>query len=133
MKTVFADTSYYLALVNALDEYHAVAYDFTQDYDGASVTTAWILLELANSLCRAVNRPLFVSLLWDLERDNRVLIVPPTQELFARGLELYIGRPDKNWSLTDCISFQVMEERALQDALTFDRHFEQAGFRMLLK
>jgi hypothetical protein len=133
MKTVFADTSYYIALVNSLDEHHRAAYEFTQDFDGAVVTTAWIVLELANCLCRAVNRPFFVSLLRDLQQDRRVLMVPPTQELFARGLDLYVNRSDKDWSLTDCISFVVMEEQGLRDALTIDRHFEQAGFGMLLK
>jgi hypothetical protein len=52
--------------------------------------------------------------------------------LFERGLSLYLRRMDKDWSLTDCVSFVVMEEMALTDALTGDRHFEQAGFHVLL-
>jgi predicted nucleic acid-binding protein len=62
-----------------------------------------------------------------------VEIVPATMEWFERGMELYEGRPDKEWSLTDCISFAVMTERGVSDALTNDHHFEQAGFRILLK
>ena len=57
---------------------------------------------------------------------------PPSAELFDRGCELYTSRSDKEWSLTDCISFVVMKERGLTDALTPDRHFEQAGFKVLL-
>jgi hypothetical protein len=58
--------------------------------------------------------------------------MPSSNELFAAGVELYATRPDKEWSLTDCISFVVMEREGLTDALTGDRHFEQAGFKVLL-
>jgi uncharacterized protein len=133
MRAVFADTSYYLALLNKGDEYHAAAYKFTAGYDGAFVTTAWVLAELANALCRAANRPLFLSLLEDLQEDNRVTIVPSSKELFHQGIELYRKRIDKDWSLTDCISFVVMQEGALTDSLTADHHFKQAGFHALLR
>jgi predicted nucleic acid-binding protein len=59
--------------------------------------------------------------------------VPASPELFQRGVELFRARPDKEWSLTDCISFVVMTEKGLSEALTGDRHFEQAGFHALLK
>jgi uncharacterized protein len=60
------------------------------------------------------------------------MIVPPNQELFDEGIHLFAERPDKEWSLTDCISFIIMREYDLTDALTADHHFEQAGFRILL-
>ncbi len=59
-------------------------------------------------------------------------IVPSSSDLFWRGIKLFDARPDKEWSLTDCISFEVMAELGLTDALTADHHFEQAGFRALL-
>jgi predicted nucleic acid-binding protein len=62
-----------------------------------------------------------------------VTIVPPSRQLFEQGIEFYGRRPDKAWSLTDCISFVVMDEQGIQDALTGDHHFEQAGYRALLK
>lgn len=65
--------------------------------------------------------------------DPAVEIIPPSSGLFERGLRLFRERPDKGWSLTDCISFVVMEERGIRDALTGDHHFEQAGFAALLK
>ena len=132
MKTVFADTSYYLALLNARDDYYAVAHQYTQGFAGAFVTTAWVIAELANALARAANRSLFLSLLQDLRNDRRVTIVPPTARLFDRGLDLYARRSDKDWSLTDCISFLVMERTGLNDALSCDHHFEQAGFKIIL-
>lgn len=133
MKTVFADTSYYVALVNSSDQHHHAAYDYTKGFRGASLTTAWVLTELGNFLSRAANRSLFLALLNDLREDEHVTILPPTEELFNRGVDLYAQRLDKDWSLTDCISFIVMEEHRLHDSLTVDHHFEQAGFNVLLK
>jgi len=96
------------------------------------VTTAWVIAELANAMCKAANRPYFLSLLRDLQSDRRIVIVPPTQELFDRGMELFAKRLDKDWSLTDCISFVVMEDHKLHDAATLDHHFAQAGFTIVI-
>jgi len=75
----------------------------------------------------------FRELLENLRADPAVEIVPPTEALFETGVDLYFRRPDKGWSLTDCISFVVMQQRRMVEALTGDRHFEQAGFRILLR
>lgn len=133
MKPVFADTVYYLALTNPRDQYAAAATRFTAGFSGAFVTTAWVLTEVANSLARGPNRALFLELYHELAQDRRVTIVPSAQDLFEQGIELYAQRPDKDWSLIDCISFIVMREYGLTDALTADRHFEQAGFKILLE
>lgn len=112
-------------------------YEVDQHWDDllkrGHLTTAWGITELANTFSRPVNRQWFSELLNDLRNDPRVQIVPPTQELFDRGIDLYARRPDKDWSLTDCIFFVVMEEHGLQEAASVDHHFEQAGFRCLLK
>jgi uncharacterized protein len=133
MNPVFADTVYYLALTNPRDQYASAATKYTAAFSGRFVTTAWILTEVANSLVRGPNRALFCEIYRDLAGDSRVTIVPPAQDLFEQGIELYAQRPDKQWSLTDCISFIVMREYGLSDALTADKHFEQAGFSILLK
>jgi uncharacterized protein len=133
MRRVFADTYFFIALLNPRDEHHAMAAQYTAEFSGRMVTTAWVLTELANTLAKAHNRSLFLALLNDLRSDPRVTIVPPAQNLFDRGLELYTRRPDKDWSLTDCISFDIMEQERLTEALTADHHFEQAGFAILLK
>ena len=132
MITVFADTSYYIALLHARDDNHHKAKAYTDHFDGRMITTAWIVAELANALAKGANRRSFADLLHDLEGDERVQIRPASDDLFKRGLSLYLRRTDKDWSLTDCISFVVMEEMRLNDALTADRHFEQAGFTVLL-
>jgi hypothetical protein len=68
-----------------------------------------------------------------LREDAEVTIVPPGPELFEAGLKLYSQREDKDWTLTDCISFVVMERMGIREALTGDHHFEQAGFTVLLR
>ncbi|MEN6407320.1 MAG: PIN domain-containing protein [Thermoguttaceae bacterium] len=132
MNAVFTDTSYYLALVNSRDQFHSAACRWTSSFAGTSVTTAWVLAELANAMSLAANRPFFLSLLKDLQTDARVAIIPPSKDIFDRGIDLYARRLDKDWSLTDCISFVVMEEYGLRDAATIDRHFAQAGFSVLI-
>lgn len=132
MKAVFAGTSYYLALINSLDQHHSTVCKWTSGFAGTSITTAWVIAELGNAMSQTDNRPFFLSLLRDLQTDARVTIVPPTKELFDRGLDLYSRRSDKDWSLTDCISFLVMEEHGLNEAATLDHHFVQAGFNVLI-
>jgi predicted nucleic acid-binding protein len=97
------------------------------------VTTAWVLTEVADAMAAPPNRPLFLRLIEGFRTLRIVEVVPATPELFDRGIELYGRRPDKSWSLTDCISFVVMTERDITEALTGDHHFEQAGFRALLR
>jgi hypothetical protein len=133
MKSVFADTSYYIALTNPRDQFSKQALHWTAGFDGAFVTTAWVLTELANTLSRGPNRRLFLDMYDDLTSDDRVNVVPPTHEMLERGFALYGERLDKEWSLTDCISFVVMHDHQLTEAATADHHFEQAGFRALLK
>lgn len=79
------------------------------------------------------NRREFISALEDLRQDPAVTIVPPDSRLFDEGIQLFASRADKAWSLTDCISFVVMKKEGITEALTGDRHFEQAGFVALLK
>jgi uncharacterized protein len=133
MTTVFADTFYFLALLNAHDEAHDVADLFSHDSSIRLVTTAWVLTELADGLAETDGRTIFGSLLVDLESDAQTEVIGPDEDIWRRGIELFVHRRDKGWSLTDCISFVVMGERNVTDALTADHHFEQAGFRTLLK
>ena len=69
----------------------------------------------------------------NLEARPDVEIVPQTEAQFRAAVERYAGRPDQTWSLTDCASFLVMEQRNITEALAYDRDFEQAGFTALLR
>lgn len=133
MKRVFADSFYFFAILNPMDHAHEKARQFAARHEEPIVTTAWVLTELADGLAVTSHRAAFSRLVARLQAEAENEIVPPTQELMARGIELYDARPDKQWSLTDCISFLVMQDRQITQALTGDRHFEQAGFEVLLR
>jgi predicted nucleic acid-binding protein len=96
------------------------------------LTTHWVLVEVADALSAPNYRVDVARFLRELSQDAGTEVVGPDEALYDRGLDLYARRPDKSWSLTDCISFVVMAQRSLTDALTGDRHFDQAGFRALL-
>ncbi len=133
MTAVFADTFYYLALLSDSDVAHERAVRLSRSLPGRTVTTSWVLTEVADALAAPDLRHLFVALYDSLHGNPNVTIIPPTAELFDAGVGLYAKRPDKAWSLTDCISFVVMQRHRLTEALTGDHHFEQAGFRAMLK
>ncbi len=133
MSRVFADTFYFLALLNPKDAAHVRVVEAARSLQGELLTTAWVLTEFADAMSSPENRLEFVATLDDLRHSPQVRIVPPNVEHFDAGIELYRHRQDKDWSLTDCISFVVMREEGITDALTGDKHFEQAGFKALLK
>ena len=133
MRIVFADTSFYVAALNPRDVNHTRAEAFGRGFRGHVVTTEYVLLEVATFFCEGAHRPVFLGLLQTLQHDPEVTIVPASADPWNRGVALFAARPDKDWSLTDCISFGVMQERGITDALTADHHFEQAGFVVLLK
>ncbi|MHB1035720.1 MAG: type II toxin-antitoxin system VapC family toxin [Pirellulales bacterium] len=133
MKRVFADSYFFFAVLNPHDAAHARAMDIGRQHRGPLVTTAWVLTEVADGLACTPRRQVFRSLVEDLEANKANLIVPANAETFENGVELYHARPDKQWSLTDCISFVIMSEERITEALTGDHHFEQAGFKALLK
>jgi predicted nucleic acid-binding protein len=130
---VFADTFYYLALLNPADHMHARAVALTNQLTEPMVTTDWVLTELADGLSRPPARAVAVRFMDALRDDAAVTIVRCDAAMLDRGWELYRQRPDKGWSLTDCISFEVMRDQKLSQALTGDHHFEQAGFAALLR
>ncbi len=133
MKVVFADTFYFLALDNPNDKAHDLALAASRGRNVILITSAWVLVEVGNAMSDPPDRIRFLELMGYLKSDSPVVIVPPTQVLFDAGIELFRKRPDKSWSITDCISFVIMKEYRITDALTGDRHFEQAGFKALLK
>lgn len=133
---VFLDATALIALAMPRDQHHAAASTLMEAILSRRirmVTTRAILLEVANYLARPNLRPMVVAALEDCERDPLIEVIPLSEELFNEGFNFFRQHADKSWGLTDCISFVVMREHGILEALTADEHFEQAGFVPLLK
>jgi len=133
---VFLDAAYAIALSAPNDQYHDRAELLTEqlEVEGTRlITTRGVVLEIGNALAKLRYRSASVELLSSLEEDPNVEIIPISEPLYKRALHLYQERPDKEWGITDCISFTVMQDRGVPEALTTDEHFQQAGFRALLR
>ncbi|MBG1265233.1 type II toxin-antitoxin system VapC family toxin [Nostoc sp. WHI] len=128
---ILVDTSFIIALVNERDQYHERAIKSADQYDGQSLlVTDGVLLEVANALARGYKAEA-IQVIEDLLSAEDVEIVHMTIDLFNRAFDLYKTHQDKTWGLVDCVSFMVMRDRGIRTALTFDRHFVQAGFQVL--
>jgi predicted nucleic acid-binding protein len=133
--SVFLDTAYVNALVNTRDQWHAAAVQWEQKLAVDTrrlVTTEFVLVEIADGLAAVRFRTQATHIIATLQASPLIEIVPASSQLFTAALALYRGRADKDWGLTDCVSFVVMRERGLTEALTTDEHFRQAGYRALL-
>ena len=132
----FLDTAYVYALVNTRDEWHNDALRWQEKLESERrriVTSELVLIESADGLASVRFRTQAVQIIAALQSSPYVEIIAMSSALFADAFSLYRQRSDKNWGLTDCVSFVVMRDRGLVEALTADDHFEQAGFRQLLR
>lgn len=138
-RIVFWDTSAFLALVNRRDASHSQAVAVSQALareNAQLLTTDAVLTELANGLSKVSQRQLAqrtVKMVYQSVPLRVAEVVHINAELWQRGWQLYCARPDKEWGLTDCLSFVVMQENEVFEAFTADHHFEQAGFARLLR
>jgi predicted nucleic acid-binding protein len=134
-RTVFLDTSFVIALENKDDPCHARAKALDGELlrQDAILLFHWgILIETADGFARLARRAKGLQLLAKLTGESGYEILPITETLLQEGLSLYRSRTDKEWGLTDCISFSLMKERGITEALSADIHFRQAGFKALL-
>lgn len=132
---IFLDTAYVYALINTRDQWHAKARELQHALNHqrrALVTSEFILTEMADGLSAICFREQAVQVIDMLTESGHVAIVPASSELYQAGLKLFRGRSDKQWGLTDCTSFVIMEQQDIQEALTTDEHFRQAGFRAIM-
>jgi predicted nucleic acid-binding protein len=132
---VFVDTSFFIALLNSNDNDHLQAVTLQTALTSERVhkiTSEYVLMELGDGLSRLRFRPLASQLINLVQQDQSFEIVPASSALFTKSLALFNQRTDKEWGLTDCSSFIIMQEGGLAAALTADHHFQQAGFSALL-
>lgn len=136
MRALFADTGYLVALANPEDFLHEKAKQFASSLDSARIVTSeMVLTEVLNYFSERGTslRQAAIRLIERLRANPTASIVPQTSAQFQEAFFLYASRTDKSWSHTDCASFQIMEREGIAEALTHDRHFEQSGFRALLR
>ena len=135
MATYYADTSFWIALSRKRDQHHpcAVAWrQFVTRTRSTIITTEAVLLEWLNAMPHASTRHVAAESCLRVRAAARVEVIPFQAELLASAIEFYRGRAGRSWSLTDCLSFLVMERRGVAEALTTDHDFEQAGFKALM-
>jgi predicted nucleic acid-binding protein len=134
--SVFADAVYWIALLHPRERLYAKAREASAALaDDQIVTSEMVLVEMLNAFASEGEqlRNAASSFVERLQSNPRVSIVPQSSAQFQQALSLYQRRRDKNWSLTDCASFLIMQKQKISEALTHDRHFQQAGFRALLR
>jgi uncharacterized protein len=134
-RVVLLDTSFILALENRDDPFHDRAKTLVRELAqvGAILVLHWgILLEIGDGYARIDRREKGCELLRRMVEDEGFRVVPLSESLLRDAIALYRQRQDKGWGLTDCISFTLMRQESIVDALTADVHFRQAGFTALL-
>ena len=134
-RRVLLDTSFLIALENRSDPHHQRAKDLDRELiaqNAMLVLHGGILMEIGDGYARLGRRGKANDLFQRLLNEDRYRIEPFTQRLLDDGMELYLARSDKEWGLTDCVSFAMMRADGISEALTADVHFRQAGFEALL-
>ena len=133
---VFLDTAFVLALASPADQYNGKAKDLSRQIKQAGVslvTTRAILIEIGDAMAGQRRRKAGMTMLESLEEDDSLEIIPNSEEFYSKAFDLFVSRPDKEWGMTDCISFVVMKEHGIREALKTDIHFKQAGFVALMR
>jgi uncharacterized protein len=135
MRRIFADTSYFVALLMPRDNLHSIAREWNRRRDFLLITSQFVLIELLNSVSThdTASRQRVFEYVNELQPHNRVSVIGLSPSLFESGFATMRKHADKNWSLVDCTSLQIMRQMGLTEALTADRHFVQMGLRALLR
>ncbi len=137
-ETIFWDTAAFVALGNRDDALHAAAVAVSEElahHKARILTTDAVLTEVANTFSKVGWRSVAQQLIVSFQQSARMgaaQLVHVNEALWQRGWQFFLERPDKNWSLTDCISFLAMQDRKITRAFTHDHNFEQAGFTRLM-
>ncbi|MFB1491020.1 MULTISPECIES: type II toxin-antitoxin system VapC family toxin [unclassified Thiocapsa] len=136
MQTVFADTCYWIALLNPRDQLHDRTVRVSQSLRSVRiVTTDEVLTEFLNYFGDrgVLLRQTATRMVAQIQVDKKIHIEPQSRETFDAGFRFFRARLDKGYSLTDCISMDLMQHMQLTEVLTNDGHFSQEGFSCLLR
>lgn len=136
MRFVFADTGYWVALLNPQDDLYPKATYLSKSLQPFHIVTSEVVLtEVLNDFSKRGEffRNLAIRLIESLRIHANTTIIPQSSQQFDEAFKLYAQRPDKEWSQTDCASFNIMREHSIIEALAYDKHFVQAGFVALMR
>jgi uncharacterized protein len=136
VRFIFADTGYWVALLNPGDNLHQKAIHLEQSLQPLHIVTSeMVLTEVLNDFSKRGEylRDVVSDLIRALRSHPNITIIPQTSQQFEQAFTLYAQRKDKQWSHTDCVSFNIMEENGISEALAYDKHFAQAGFTALMR
>lgn len=135
MKKVFVDTVYWIANANPKDQWRQASENAREQLGNARlVTTEEILTEFLTALSKRPRlRDMAVRVVRGILGNPNVKVIPQSRDSFQKGLRRYEERPDKGYSLQDCISMNAMDSESITEILTNDRHFEQDGYTVLMK
>lgn len=135
MNLFFADTQFFVALINPRDQWHQRALKVEANLiEPFFVTTEGILTEVLTFFCEygAEARLKAAATVELILSEANTEVITITHELFLEGMNLYKQRPDKSYSLTDCVSMNICRRRGITEVLTHDHHFTQEGFIVLM-
>lgn len=136
MNEVYADSGYWIAMLNRHDQWNLAAVQATQQTRGRKIVTSeMVIVEFLNGVARygAQSRSQAVVTARGLYNNPNIEVIEQSSIQLAMAMQRYAARLDQRWSVTDCASFLIMEERGITDVLAHDRDFVQAGFRALLR
>lgn len=136
MENFFGDTGYFIALVNTKDRYHLQAKEWANRITEQKINchlSIPVVFEIADGFSRIGRRELGIDLLEKISKSINFIVHSFSDTTYNNAKKLYNTRKDKEWSLTDCYSFELMKELSISRALSADQHFEQFGYEILLK
>jgi len=127
------DTSGFFCIHDKAERHHNLANEINQEFR-ARITTNYILAEyVALAIVRGLSQRKIAAFSKEILEDETIEIIWVDEKIHAEAVELLNERQDKTYSLCDAVSFVIMRERQITQALTTDKHFEQEGFVRLLK
>jgi len=136
MEAIFMDSFAWIAAINKSDNYHEICLSILEELlnnQAKLITTNYVLVETINALSKVEYRKTAIEFIDKLEKSPSVQIIRITDEIYNNAWTFYKQRMDKDWGITDCTSFEVMRAFNVKKAFTNDKHFEQAGYSLLVK
>ena len=136
IESVFVDSFAWIAAINKSDNYHEISIRILEELlnnHAKLITTNYVVVETINALSKVELRKTVIGFIDKLEKSPSVQIIKITDEIYNNAWTLYQQRMDKDWGITDCTSFEIMKMFNIKTAFTSDKHFEQAGYILVVK